>query len=109
VFLGVMSRQEQLALMRYSQAVIQPSLFEGWSTVIEDSISLQTPVISSNLDVNMEQLGAWSEYFDPHNYEELAGLMLKNRDRVDFEKMIYEPYDTRLKRAANTLYNIFNN
>ncbi len=55
--LGIISRQEQLQLMRHAQAVLQPSLFEGWSTVIEDARSLQVPVVASNLAVNMEQLG----------------------------------------------------
>ena len=34
--LGFISRQDQLSLMRDAIAVIQPSLFEGWSTVVED-------------------------------------------------------------------------
>ena len=59
------ARAEQLLLMKYAQAVIQPSLFEGWSTVIEDAISLQVPVIASNLPVNIEQLGDRGVYFDP--------------------------------------------
>ena len=38
-FLGFIDRNEQLALMQASLAVIQPSLFEGWSPVIEDAKS----------------------------------------------------------------------
>ena len=107
-FLGVLSRQEQLTLMRYAQAVIQPSLFEGWSTVIEDAISLQTPVIASNLAVNIEQLGDWGVFFDPHDLNALASLMNDNFERTDFDKVIYEPYDQRIKRAAESFAEVFN-
>ena len=36
-FLGFIDRNEQLKLMSESIAIIQPSLFEGWSTVVEDA------------------------------------------------------------------------
>ena len=99
-FLGILSRQEQLTLMRYSKAIIQPSLFEGWSTVIEDAISLQTPVIASNIEVNKEQLGDWAVYFNPINSEELAKLIEK-------QAIIYESYDQRIKKAAQAFISIF--
>ena len=37
--LGIIPRQDQLVLMKYAKAVVQPSLFEGWSTVVEDAKS----------------------------------------------------------------------
>ncbi len=107
VFLGVLSRHEQLTLMRYAKAVIQPSLFEGWSTVIEDAISLQTPVIASNLIVNQEQLGSLAPYFDPNDPEELASLMENQSQRKSNDTVIYEPYDTRIKNTAKSFLSIF--
>lgn len=107
-FLGVMSRHEQLSLMRYAQAVIQPSLFEGWSTVIEDAISLQTPVLASDIEVNREQLGDWSTYFDPEDPNKLAELMQEYNLRTDFSKIIYQPYNDRMKEAAKSFISIFN-
>lgn len=104
-FLDVLPRDEQLSIMRFSDAVIQPSLFEGWSTVIEDAIALQKPVVSSNLIVNIEQLKDKGFYFSPHDYEELAAILTQN----DFSKIalpIYESYETRVKRAAKTLHKI---
>jgi glycosyltransferase involved in cell wall biosynthesis len=106
-FLGVLSRHQQLTLMRYAQAVIQPSLFEGWSTVIEDAISLQTPVIASNIAVNIEQLGEWGSFFDPHRPDELADILSNFPVRKDYDKEIYEPYDLRVKRAAESLLAVF--
>lgn len=61
--LGMLPRSEQIALIRKSMAVLQPSLFEGWSTVIEDAKTLGKVVIASNLSVNQEQLGADHRYY----------------------------------------------
>ena len=103
--LGIIPRQDQLRLMKNSMAVIQPSLFEGWSTVIEDAISLQVPVIAANLPVNIEQLAEKGFYFDPHKAEELADHMrsfLSTPHRVE-----YEAYHDRMKRFAKSFVGIF--
>ncbi|MEQ9100876.1 MAG: glycosyltransferase family 1 protein [Imperialibacter sp.] len=105
--LGLLAREEQLCLMKYAQAVIQPSLFEGWSTVIEDAISLQTPVIASDIDVNVEQLGSWGVYFDPHSPNQLASAIKEFPERTDFDKMIFERYDERVRKAARSFISIF--
>ena len=104
--LGVIPRNDQLQLMRHSQAVIQPSYFEGWSTVIEDARSLQVPVIASNLRVNIEQLGDDHGYFDPDNVDELVTI-LKDYPERNMNEMLYEKYDKRVKDAAKTLMKIF--
>jgi len=104
--LGVIPREEQLLLMKHSQAVIQPSLFEGWSTVIEDAISLQVPVIASSLPVNIEQLGQVGFYFEPYDYKALARL-LSGFTRREQGKMLYPEYNERVKNAALTFINIF--
>ncbi|WP_430809870.1 MULTISPECIES: glycosyltransferase family 4 protein [unclassified Carboxylicivirga] len=103
--LGIISRNDQLQLMRHSQAVIQPSLFEGWSTVIEDARSLQVPVIASSLGVNIEQLGDDHGYFDPHNVDQLVEI-LKDYPERNMGDMLYDPYEKRVKEAAQTLMKI---
>jgi glycosyltransferase involved in cell wall biosynthesis len=105
-FLGVIPRNDQLQIMKYSQAVIQPSLFEGWSTVIEDAKSLQVPVIASKLNVNIEQLGDLGIYFDPNNPDELASILMNYKER-NFNSILYEEYPKRIKAAANNLLKIF--
>jgi glycosyltransferase involved in cell wall biosynthesis len=104
--LGVISRNEQLQIMRHSQAVLQPSLFEGWSTVIEDAKSLQVPVVASDLKVNIEQLGKDGVYFNPHDPDELAAI-LRNYPERNMNDVFYEDYSVRIKDAAKTLYSIF--
>lgn len=105
VFLGVLPRDVQLSIMNHATAVIQPSLFEGWSTVIEDAIALQKPVVASGLPVNMEQLKDKGLYFEAEDAKELAKIL----DTTKFENIqspIYESYETRVKRAAKTLNRI---
>lgn len=105
-FLGLIPRGDQLLLMKYSKAILQPSLFEGWSTVIEDARSLQVPVIAANLNVNIEQLAEKGTYFEPHNVAQLVTILEQYPNR-DYSKSIYESYESRMIKAAYELLAIF--
>jgi len=105
-FLGLIPRGDQLLLMKYCKAIIQPSLFEGWSTVIEDAKSLQVPVIAANLDVNIEQLEEKGTYFEPHNVEKLGSIM-ENYPNREYDKQLYDSYENRMKNAAYELLSVF--
>jgi len=76
-FLGFIPRKEQLILMKAAIAVIQPSLFEGWSTVIEDAKSMSVPLIASAISVHKEQLEDYEAklFFSPENPTELAACI----------------------------------
>lgn len=76
-FLGFIDRIDQLVLMKYAEAIIQPSLFEGWSTVVEDAKALNQTLIVSNIPVHIEQLGDEAYYFEPNDYYELAKNMIE--------------------------------
>ena len=73
--LGLIPKADQVQLMRRSLAVIQPSLFEGWSTLVEDARCLGKPMILSDLPVNLEQNPPGSVFFDRHSPEHLADLL----------------------------------
>lgn len=53
---GIIPREDQIKVLRMAACVIQPSLFEGWSTVIEDAKSVGRAVVASDIDVHREQL-----------------------------------------------------
>jgi glycosyltransferase involved in cell wall biosynthesis len=72
IILGAIPRSDQIQLMRRCLAVIQPSLFEGWSSVIEDARSLGKPVIASDFPVHIEQNSPNSYFFERSNPEALA-------------------------------------
>ena len=54
--LGVVPRKDQIQFFRRSCAVVQPSKFEGWSTVLEDAKALGKPIFASDIEVHREQL-----------------------------------------------------
>ena len=53
--LGLIPREDQMLLMRGASAVVQPSLFEGWNTALEEARALGKPVIASDFPVYIEQ------------------------------------------------------
>lgn len=75
LFLGFIDRMDQLILMKNAQAIIQPSLFEGWSTVVEDAKALNQTLIVSDISVHKEQLEDKAYFFTPDDFDELATLM----------------------------------
>lgn len=105
-FLGLIPRGDQLLLMKYCKAILQPSLFEGWSTVIEDAKSLQVPVIAANLNVNIEQLQETGTYFEPHNVAQLVSILENYPDR-DYSRQLYDSYESRMRNAAYELLSVF--
>lgn len=95
-FLGFIPRTEQLCLFKNAQAIIQPSLFEGWSTVVEDAKALGKFVLASNLKVHQEQLKSNAWFFNPNDVEDLANcienylLSPPNVSENDYNKAIFE-------------------
>ncbi len=77
MFLGFIDRTEQLVLMKNSLAIIQPSLFEGWSTVVEDAKALSVPIIVSDIPVHREQLGERECFFPKDDVSQLKEKMKK--------------------------------
>jgi glycosyltransferase involved in cell wall biosynthesis len=73
--LGLIPKQEQMQLMRRSIAIIQPSLFEGWSTVVEDARCLGKKMLLSDFPVHIEQDPANSKFFERHSAKQLADLI----------------------------------
>lgn len=97
-FLGFIPREDQLLLMQNSLAVIQPSAFEGWSTVVEDAKALSQNIIVSDIDVHREQLPAHPYFFQPTDFVSLANYI------KDFSsggvKRLQVKYDEHIRRFA---------
>lgn len=107
-FLGFLPRDEQMILFEAAVAIVQPSLFEGWSTVIEDAKALSQYVIASNLPVNLEQISDNAEFFDPANPGQLADMLSKYasadpvRTRVDY-RVSQERFARDFMEVVNTV------
>ena len=73
--LGLVPYEDVQALGQFCVAYINPSLFEGWSTVVEEAKYRGKRIILSNLSVHQEQAPALGRYFAPHDVNELANIM----------------------------------
>jgi len=74
-FVGMVPRDHVFALMRASTALINPSLFEGWSTTVEEAKSLGVPLLLSKLGVHVEQAEGFASFFDAEDPSQLASLL----------------------------------
>jgi glycosyltransferase involved in cell wall biosynthesis len=73
--LGLIPYPHLGALMQASSALLNPSLFEGWSTTVEEARALGVPLILSDLPVHREQAGAGAIYFDRSSAAALADAL----------------------------------
>lgn len=74
-FLGFLPRDDQMAIFKGATCIVQPSLFEGWSTVIEDAKSLSQYILAADIPANVEQTNTNIEFFNPQDFIQLANLM----------------------------------
>ena len=72
VFLGLIPRNDQIQLMRRALCIIQPSLFEGWSTVVEDARLLGKTIILSDIPVHQEQAPLHGLFFQHLSHKDLS-------------------------------------
>jgi glycosyltransferase involved in cell wall biosynthesis len=106
--LGTIPRLDQISLMRASAAVVQPSRFEGWSTVIEDARALGKPVIASDFPVHLEQNVPGSSFFRMGDSDDCAAAI------ASFLQNGYTParsstsHDARILEFARTFLTIVN-
>lgn len=82
VVLGWVPHAHTFHLVRQAIAVLQPSLFEGWSTTVEETKSIGKAIVLSDIPIHREQAPAGALYFDPADADALA------------ERLV-EAYDTR--------------
>jgi glycosyltransferase involved in cell wall biosynthesis len=88
--LGIVKEDELSALMRNAMAMINPSLFEGWSTTVEEAKSLGKRILLSDIPVHREQAPERGVFFPPHEPEALADAL----------QTVIENYDPAAEAAA---------
>jgi glycosyltransferase involved in cell wall biosynthesis len=70
--LGLVPRHDYLQLVRSAAAVLQPSLFEGWSSIVEDARAFGKPIALSDIAVHREQSPPAAQFFLPSDPSALA-------------------------------------
>ena len=93
--LGLLPRAEQVQLMRRSVAIVQPSLFEGWSSLVEDARALGKRIYVSDIPVHREQDPQQASFFAPREPESLAELIAR-----DWEKFEPGPDSSQERQAS---------
>lgn len=98
VMLGLVPHDHVYQLMRRALAVLQPSLFEGWSTTVEEAKSLGKQLVLSDISVHREQAGPEGLFFVPHDADALAQRLIDV-----FDDARPGPYRTREAAARDAL------
>ncbi len=111
-FLGMVPFEDVLILIRQSIAVINPSLFEGWSTTVEEAKSIGKQIILSDLDVHREQSPPGATYFQSEDATALAAILkskwneLKPGPDETMEKEARRKLPFRMNEYASSFVNI---
>ncbi|MCL4501103.1 MAG: glycosyltransferase, partial [Deltaproteobacteria bacterium] len=79
----IVKEEELAALMRHAMAMINPSLFEGWSTTVEEAKSLGKRILLSDIPVHKEQAPERGIFFPPHEPEALAEALQSVMENFD--------------------------
>ncbi len=102
IYIGMIPRPDIIPLMRASISVINPSLFEGWSTTVEEAKAIGVPLLLSDIKVHKEQAPEVCLFFDPKNPESIASQILTAWDnwepRVELESEQRAIFNSDLRR-----------
>jgi glycosyltransferase involved in cell wall biosynthesis len=98
--LGLLPSGDQIQLMRAAAALVQPSLFEGWSTVVEEARALGKTIFLSDLPVHREQDAPGSHFFPPTDPARLAGLIAAAWPRLQAGPQAEKETTARAAHAA---------
>lgn len=97
---GLLPNLDLMPLMQASIALLNPSLFEGWSTTVEEALAAGIPMVLSDLPVHHEQAGDKATYFDRTSASSLADVL------DNFQPL---PVDVRQTQRATALLAAKNN
>lgn len=99
--LGLINRDEVLLLLKESIAVIQPSLFEGWSTSVEEAKAMNKFIILSDIEIHKEQINNNCLFFKKNSAEDLSDkIKLFLNSKISYNK---NNYNTNIREALNQL------
>ena len=104
--LGFIDRADQLALMHKAQLIIQPSLFEGWGTVVEDAKVLDKTIVLSDISVHREQMNDKCFLFNADDPQDLIKVLEKTLTTLqedNVEKGIAEMKEYAKRYSENLL------
>ena len=84
IFLDKITYEDVISIMYYSNAIINPSVFEGWSTTVEEGKLLKKIILLSKIDTHLEQMPKFANYFDIKDHKKLSQYLLKFSKNKNF-------------------------
>ena len=84
VLCGLVETKELYCLMQNAYAIIQPSLFEGWNTTVEDSKALNKYIFLSDIPVHKEQINKNVCFFNPRDPHDLAHKLVTVKPQTEY-------------------------
>ncbi|MFC1565372.1 glycosyltransferase [Candidatus Neomarinimicrobiota bacterium] len=112
--LGLIPRQDQIQLFRGAAAVVQPSLFEGHSALLDEVHSLGKEAFVSDIPMHREQHARRFVYFDPYKSDDLADKLenrwqsLRSGPNLKKEQLALKKYYLRLDALIKQFREICN-
>ena len=99
---GLISRNFQIGLFLNSAFVVQVSSYEGWSTIVEESLKFQKPLLLSDIPVHREQASnePLAQFCNSNDVSSIA-VALKEMD--NHNEHLKCNYDFRQGRFKNDL------
>lgn len=95
--LGLVDVEDVYGLIKLSKAVINPSIFEGWSSTVEECKSVGKNMILSDIDVHKEQYPS-AAFFERNSVESLKNIIKDYKENHASNKI--EALGTRTKKYA---------
>ena len=81
--LGNIPFRHLAVLMEHAIALVNPSMFEGWSTSVEEAKSMGKQILLSDIAVHQEQAPPRGVYFHPDDADGLAAILDIAREGFD--------------------------
>lgn len=101
--LGLVPYGDLAPLMQSSEALVNPSLFEGWSTTVEEAKAAGVPMLLSDLDVHLEQAQGLAQFFDRYSASSLAEALIGDFSKdTTSDECLASAAQIRMKNFADT-------
>jgi len=109
--LGLVEKKAQIALVKNSRALIQPTLFEGGpgGGSCRDAIAVDTQIFASDIEINKEINCGEVKYFEVLNPQSLSVLLINSDKEIKIKKdvlTLINEGETRKIECGKFLLNI---
>ena len=95
---GYLSENEKHVLLKYCNAFVFPSLYEGFGFPILEAFAYQKPVLAANTSSIPEVAGDAALLVNPNDTDEIAAGMKKLITDAKFKESLLEKEEARLKK-----------